>query len=187
MIPAEVTVELELILQFVIIVGTYHLAGIQAIGTSESSTGTTSSETTVAGIIGIGKEHESAVIREITAHTTHVIAALVAHTQVDIGNQTLVHTLLDTEVEHGLFLTIINTGYLREITLLIVCLDFLDDAGRQVLQRSFGIAGHKLLAVYQNLLYFLTINFDGTVIAHLCTRQTLYEFLYYRTFRCAIG
>ncbi len=55
--------------------------------------------------------------------------SLITDTEVDIRHQTLVHTLLHIEVEHGLFLTIINTRYLREITLLIVGLDLIDDAG----------------------------------------------------------
>ena len=187
MIPAERGIKLELVLQLIVVVGSYHLAGIQAIGTAESSTGSTATESTVAGIIGIGKEHESVVVIEITTHTTHIVAALVTYTQVDVGNQTLVHTLLHTEVEHGLLLAIIDAGYLREITLLIIRLDLVDDAGRQVFQGSLGIARHKLLAIHENLLHFLTINLDGTIVAYLSTRQTLDEFLYHRTFRCTVG
>ena len=134
MIPAKRGIELELVLQLIVIVGSYHLAGIQTVGTApEPSARTTATESTVAGIIGIGKEHESVVVIEITTHTTHIVAALVAYTQVDVGNQALVHTLLHTEVEHGLLLAVIDSGYLREITLLIIRLDLVDDAGRQVL------------------------------------------------------
>ena len=187
MVPAEGGIEFELVLQLVVVVGSYHLAGIQTIGTAEASTRSTTTESTVAGIIGISKEHESVIVIEITTHTTHIVSALVTNTQVDVGHQTLVHTLLHTEVEHGLFLAIIDTGYLREVTLLIVSLNLVDDAGRQVLQGSLGITRHKLLAIHENLLHFLTIDFDGTVVADLCTRQTLDEFLYHRTFRCTVG
>ena len=37
MVPAEGSIELELVLQLIVVVGTYHLAGIQAIGTTETS------------------------------------------------------------------------------------------------------------------------------------------------------
>lgn len=72
------------------------------------------------------------VVGKIATHTTHIVAILVTHTQVDIGNHTLVHTFLYTEVEHGLFLSIIDTSHLGEIALLVVCLDLIYDAGRQV-------------------------------------------------------
>ena len=149
MVPAEGSIELELILQLIVIVGTYHLAGIQAVATAPETSARTAAESTVAGVIGIGKKHESVVVIEVTTHATHIIAALVTHTQVDVGNHTLVHTLLHTEIEHGLLLTIIDTGYFRKVTLLIVSLDFVDDAGRQVLQGSLGIARHKLLAIHE--------------------------------------
>ena len=187
MVPAERGIELELVFQLIVVVGAYHLAGIQTVGTAPESSARTTAESTVTGIIGIGKEHKSVVVGEIATHTTHIIAVLVTHTQVDIGNHTLIHPLLHTEVEHGLFLTVINTSHLGEIALLVVCLDLINDAGRQVLQSSLGIARHKLLAVYQDFLHFLTVDLDGTVIADLCTRQTLHEFLNHRTFRCAVG
>ena len=186
-IPAKRGIELELVLQLIVIVGSNHFAGIQTIRTTKATTRSTATESSVAGIIGIGKKHESVVIIEVTTHTTHIVAALVTYTQVDVGNQTLVHTLLHTEVEHGLFLAIIDTGYLREITLFIVRLDLVDDAGRQVFQGSLGITRHKLLAIHENLLHFLTIDLDGTVVANLCTGQTLDKFLYHRTFRCTVG
>ena len=187
MVPAEGSIELKLVLQLIVIVGSYHLAGIQTVGTAPESSARTTTESTVAGIVGIGKEHEPVVIIEITSHATHIVAALVAHTQVDVGKHTLVHTFLHTEVEHGLFLAIIDAGYLREITLLIIRLDFVDDAGRQVFQGSLGIARHKLLAIHENLLHFLTINLDGTIVANFSTRQALHQLLNHRTFRCAVS
>ena len=187
MIPAKRCIKLEFILLLIIIVGCQHLACIQSIATTKATSWPTATETTVTGIIGITEKHKAVITVEISPHTSGTIPIFITYTEVDIRHQTLVHTLLHIEVEHGLFLTIINTRHLREITFLIVSLDLINNTGWQVLEGSLGISRHELLAVNEDFLHLFTIDFDGTVIAHLSTRQTFHEFFHHRTFRCTIG
>ena len=49
------------------------------------------------------------------------------------------------------------------------------------------VAGHELLAVYEDFLYFLSVDFDASVIAHLSTRQALHELFDGGAFGCAIS
>ena len=102
--------------------------------------------------------------------------------EIDVGHDTLVHATLDTEVEHGLFLTVLNTANAREVALLVVGLDTIDDVRRQVLEGRLGIARHELLTIDEDLLDLLAIDLDGTVVADLSARQTLDELLYHRAF-----
>ena len=103
--------------------------------------------------------------------------------QVKVCHYTLVHTSLNTEVKHCLFFTILDTRNTGKIALLIVGLDTIDDIRRQILQSRLSITGHKLLTVNQELLHLLTIDLNSTIIAHLGTWQSSYEFLDYRTLR----
>ena len=187
MIPAKRCIKFDFILLLIIIVSCQHLACIQTIAATEATPWSTATEATVAGIVRIAKKHKPVITVEISAHTSGTIPVFITYTEVDIRHQTLIHTFLHIEVEHGLFLTIINTRHLREITFLIVSLDLINNTGWQVLEGSLGISGHKLLTVNEDFLHLLTIDFDGTVIAHLSTRQTFHKLFYHRTFWSTVG
>ena len=100
--------------------------------------------------------------------------------EIDVGHDTLVHATLDAEVEHGLLLTVLNAADAREVALLVVGLDAVDDVRRQVLEGRLRVARHELLAIDENLLHLLAVDLDGTVVADLCPRQALDELLYHR-------
>ena len=187
MVPAHRGIELQTVFLFIVVVDANHLAGVQSISATESTARSTAAKSAVAGIVGVAEEEEAVVAIEISPHSSEAVAALVAHSEVDVGNHTLVHTLLHAEVEHGLLLSVVDARHLGQVALLIVGLDFVDDAGGQVLEGSLCIARHKFLAVNEYFLHLLTVNLDGTVVAHLCTRQSLHKFFHHRPFRCAVG
>ena len=97
--------------------------------------------------------------------------------EIDVGHDTLVHATLDAEVEHGLLLTVLNAADAREVALLVVGLDTVDDVRRQVLEGRLRVARHELLTIDEDLLDLLAIDLDGTVVADLSARQTLDELL----------
>ena len=107
--------------------------------------------------------------------------------QVEIGHIAVVHTFLDGEVEHGLLLAIVDASDTSLVTLLVVELQILDNAHRDVLQRRLHIAEHELLTVEQYLLHFLAVDGNVTVLVDLCPWNTLDEFLYSRAFRGTKG
>ena len=182
MIPAYATVELQLG-TFVVQVQTRHLRSSQTLTAhAETSAATTAGESHVVGIVGISHQEDVHAVLHQTTEDTSGIAFLRTCSQVGIGHHTFVHASLDAEVEHRLLLTVVNTADTGQITLLVVGLDAVDDVRRQVLHGSLRVARHELLTVDQNLLHLLTIDLDGTVVAHLGTRQTTHQLLDDRTF-----
>ena len=110
-----------------------------------------------------------------------------AHAEVHVGDESFVHAFLDTEIEHGFLFSVVDARHLGQVALLVVGFDLVDDAGGQVLQSRLGVAGHELLAVYEDLLHFLSVDFDASVVAHLSTRQALHELFDGGAFGCAIS
>ena len=179
MVPAYATVDADLVLLLVVEVGTDHLVGGESLASaSESSTSaTTAGEALVVGVVGIGHEEELHVVHHHTTEDTACVAVLGTCGEVGIDHHTLVHAGLDAEVEHGLFLAVLNTRDAGEVALLVVGLDAVDDVRGQVLHGGLCVARHELLTIDEDLLHLLTVDLDGTVVADLCSRQTAYEFL----------
>ena len=182
MVPAYTTVQLQLS-AFVVQVQTRHLGSGQSLTTTtETATATTTGESHVVGVVGIShQEHIHAVLHQTTEDTSR-IAFFRTCSNIGIGHHTFVHTSLDAEVEHRLLLTVVNTADTGQIALLVVGLDAVDDIRRQVLHGSLRVARHELLTVDEDFLHLLTIDLDGTVVAHLCTWQTTHQLLDHRTF-----
>ena len=87
---------------------------------------------TVLGSVGEVAEEEVAVVAVLViAHLIH--REIVSYAGTDVAHQAVHHTLLDREVEHGLLLTVVNSGELGLVGLLPHHLHLVDDLGREVL------------------------------------------------------
>ena len=60
--------------------------------------------------------------------------------KVEVGHISAVHTFLDREVEHSLFVSIVDAGNARLVRLLVVELQVLDDADGDVFECTLHIA-----------------------------------------------
>ena len=184
MIPTHATIELELG-ALVVKVYTCHLGSCEALASTTPTASTaTTWESHIICIVRVGHQENLGGIIHDTTESTARITVLGTHGEIDIGHDTLVHTLLDTEVEHSLFLTILDTRNTGKVALAIVSLDAVDDVCRQILDGGLGVTCHELLTIYQNLLNLFTINFDSTVVANLSTWQTLNQLLNNRALWC---
>ena len=183
MVPTYTTIERQTVFLLVVEVQARHLHGVQTLtATAETTATTTAGEAHIVDVVGTGHQEDGHVILHHATEQTTGIAMLGTHTHVGIDHRTTVHTWLHTKVEHRLFFTVFDTADTRQVTLLIIGLNLVDNAGRQVLHSGLGVAGHELLTVDKDLLHLLTVNLDGTVVAHLRTGQTSHQFLYHRTF-----
>ena len=187
MVPAHTTVKLQTVFLLVVDIDTDHFAGIEALAlTAPAATTTSTREAHVVDIVSSREEHHLHIVLHHSTHATTSIAMLGTDSQIDIGHKTMVHTFLNTEVEHRLLLTILNTRDTGEVALLVVGTDALNDVRGQVLQGRLCIAGHKLLTIDENLLDLLAIDLDGSIVADLSTRETLDKFLDHRSLGRAI-
>ena len=187
-VPAHAAVQLELILQLIVDVGTHHLGSVQTLTLlTPSATAATAWEAHVVDIVGTREEHHLQIVFHHGAHASTEVTAVGSDSEIDIGHETLVHTWFDTEVEHRFFLSVLDTTDTREVALLIVGLDAVDDVGGQVLEGGLRVACHELLAIHEDLLDFLSVDLDGSVVIDLGTRETLHEFFHHRTFWCTEG
>ena len=184
MIPTHATIELELG-ALVVKVYTCHLGSCEALASTAPTASTaTTWESHIICIVRVGHQENLGGIIHDTTESTARISVLGTHGEIDIGHDTLVHTLLDTEVEHSLFLTILDTRNTSKVALAIVSLDAVDNVSWQVLNGGLGVASHELLTINKNLLNLFTINFDSTVVANLSTWQTLNQLLNNRALWC---
>ena len=142
-----------------------------------SATTASSWEAHIVNIVGAGKEHHLQIVLHHGTHTSARVAALGTYAEIDVGHNALVHTWFDAEVEHRLFLTVLDSADTGKVTLLVISLDTVDDVGGQVLQGCLRITRHELLTIDENLLNFLSVDLDGSVVADLCTWEALHEFL----------
>ena len=109
MVPTYATVKLEFVGILVVEVHTCHLVGCETLATSTpSAPAATARESHVIGVVGVGHEEHLRIVHHHTTKDTACIAFLSTCGEVGIDHDTLVHALLDAEVEHSLFLTILN-------------------------------------------------------------------------------
>ena len=182
MVPAHTTIQPQLIGLLVVDIDTCHLHGSQSLTShAETSTSSTTREAHIVGVIGIGHHHQVQAVTHQATEDTTCITMLRTSSQVGVQHESLVHTRFNAEVEDGLLLTILNTRYTSKVTLSVVGLDTIDDIGRQVFQGRLGVARHELFAFHKDLLHFLTINLNRTVVTDLSTRQSFYQFLNHRS------
>ena len=100
--------------------GSIEATASHAHATAET-TATTTAHSHVVGIIGIEHTHHTIVIAHIHTKHTAGIAILGTYAQIGVHHHTTVHTSTDTEVEHSLLITVVDTGDTGQVALLIVC------------------------------------------------------------------
>ena len=186
-VPAHTTIKLQTVFLLVVDIDTDHLAGIEALAlTAPAATTTSTREAHVVDIVGAREEHHLHIVLHHSPHATTSIAMLGTRSQVEVEHEAVVHTFLNTEVEHRLFLTILDTRDTGQIALLVVGTDALDDVRRQVLEGRLRIARHKLLTIDEDLLDLLTIDLDRSILADLSSGETLDQLLDHRSLGRAI-
>ena len=185
-VPTDATVQFQLVFLLVVQVDARHLGGGQSLATA-APTASAHAEAHIVDIVGAGHEEYLCVVLHPSTEDAAAVTVLGTLCQVGIEHQTLVHALLDAEVEYGLFLTVINTADASQIALLVVSPHAFYNRCRQVLHGRLRIARHELLAIDHNLLDLLAVDGNLAVIVHLGTRQTLDQFLYHRALRRTIG
>ena len=112
---------------------------------------------------------------------------LSAHAAVDVGKHAAVHAAFQSEVEHHLFVAVVNAGDTAQVALLVVGLDAVYDGRGQVLDGCLRVAGHELLAVDLDFLHLLAVDLDVSFIIDLGAGELLYQLLDNRAFRGAVG
>ena len=168
MVPSHATVELQLVLYLIVHVESHHLRGIQSVAcATESSAASTAWESHVVGVVGIEESHHSHLVVEHGSHGSRRISVFRSHSSINIREHTLVHTPLDTEVEHSLLLTIVYSRHSRQVALLVVCLHLLNHGCRQVFHSSLGVAGHEFLTVNEYFLHLLAVDGNLSVVTNL--------------------
>ena len=153
--------------------------------TSTKASAATATHAHVIGVVGVEHTHYTIVVTHVHTKQTARIAVLSTLAQVNIHHRTTVHAGTDTEVEHCLLVTIIDTSNTGQVTLFVIRAYLFYNRGRQVLQCCLGIT--KLLTIHLNLRHGLTINLNIAVVVEFSAWHTLYQFLNNRTLRGAIG
>ena len=90
--------------------------------------------------------------------------------KVNVRNPSLFHSFLDGKVQHGLFLSVVNTCYAAVVTLALVGLQLLNHLAGQVLHSHLSVVLEELLALYHNLADALSVYLYVSFIVHLGTR-----------------
>ena len=78
------------------------------------------------------------------------ISVVGAISTLNITKPSVLHTLLDSQVDDSLFFAVIYTGQSRQIALAIYDLHLVDHIRRQILGSHFRVVTEKLLAIYKN-------------------------------------
>ena len=185
MIPPYATIELDDILLLVVEICSQHLARVESV-VAPAEASSTSSKSSVADIIGRGEAHDACLRVEARTHKTRGISVLGAYAYVGIGEETLVHALLQSKVEHCLLVSVVDAGHPCQVALLVVGLYFLNDGCRKVLHGGLGVTRHKLLAVDKDFLHLLAVDGNLSVVVDLRSRQPLHQFLYGGAFGRAV-
>ena len=147
-----------------------------------ASTSTSAASTTVR-IVDVSNHTSLSPILETIHIEALAIALMRTASQVNIAKPTLLHALLDGEVNHRLLLSIINTRHTSHIRLLVVGFHLIHNLAWEVLHRDALVVAKELLAIHENLRDALSVDFDVAVVIHLCPRQLADEFLQHTTLR----
>ena len=177
MVPAHRTVPRKSCSIIIVEVGAKHLRSIKSIHATSPDATSATMRSHIIGIIKRSESHNTHIASESSTHKTLRISVFGAICKVGISKHTTVHTLLQTKVKHRLLITVVNASNLCKVAFLVVSLNLVNNVCWQILHGSLGIAHHKLLAIYLNLLNFLAINRYLAIVIYLGTRQTLHKFL----------
>ena len=183
-VPSQAGVHFQLVLLLEVVVQTYHLGGVQSLLSPAPSS---ASESAVVGVVGVGEEHDSVLVVEVGAHQSFGVSSVCAYGGVDVGEHAVVHALFQCEVEHGFLLAVVDAGHASQVAFLVIALYLVHNRGGQVFQCRLRVAGHEFLSVHAYLLHLLAVDGYLSVVAHLCARQFLHQFLDGRALRHAVG
>ena len=158
-----------------------HRAGGNAVAAS------TPSATKVVHIVAAANDGQELVVHEAIDVELCRIAVFRTVGAIDVAYPSLLHAFLDSKVEHGFLLAIINAGDAAVVALLVVGFEFLDELRRQVLHCHLRVVLEELLAIDHNLGDALAVYLDVAIIVNFCSGQFLDEFVQHRAFGQAVG
>ena len=187
MVPAHRAAHFQQPFIFVVEVHPRHFVGGESVASPSEVSATSAAESHVSHVVGIAHGHDAPLIFHVGPHHAFGISVFGSNGKVDVGHGALVHSFLDAEVECGFFVAIVDARHARKVALLVIDLDFVDDAGGQVFQSRLGVARHKLAPVNLNFLHLLAVDGNFSVVVDLSPGQTAYQFLHHRPFGSAVG
>ena len=182
----KVSVKAQLVFLFIVEVETEHLRRLQS-APSAAEPSASPAEAAVVGVVGAAESHQPQLVGKPHCHEPCGIAVFSSVREVGVRQQSFVHALLYSEVEHGLFLAVVDARHPGEVALLVVRFHLLYYRGRQVFQSGLGVSHHKLLAVYENLLYLLAVDCYVSVVVNLGSRQSFYQLFDHRPLGSPVG
>ena len=118
-------------------------------------------EAHVVGIVQSAGDGELVVADEAVHHGVGFVTVLAAVAGVGIAEPATLHAGFDGEIQDGFFFSIVETGHLGHVGLLVKYLDLINHLSGEVLASYFGVVGKELFAVHHDLGYFLAI--DGNL------------------------
>ena len=158
-------------------VQTIHVTGGYTIATAKApSAASTTWEGIVVDVVTTadkGKLHIVCVSADIGLCGIAVFCTI-AHVSID--EPAFLHTFLHGQVEYGLLIAIVDTCDTAVVALFVVRLNLFNHLRGDILHSHLGVVVEEFLTTYHDFRHSLTVNLNGTVFAHLCTRQLPYQF-----------
>ena len=144
-------------------------------------------ETPVVGVVAAGDEAKLCAFRELAHHEVALIAPVVGNVGLGRGGEVVTaagryvaenavhHALLDTEVDDGFLVAVVDAGEFGLLALLLHHLYLLNHLGREVLGSQLRVVQEEGFAGNGDFGDGFTVDGDGTVFAHLYAGKLLQE------------
>ena len=131
----------------------------------QSSTNLSGRRITVAARIVLGSQHVALHrIIEAVEHESARIELLCTVSCIEVSEPSLLEALLDGQVEHRLFLTVVNTGDTAKVRLLVIGLHLVHNLCRQVLHGHALVVAEELLTAHEDAPHGLAVHLDGAIL-----------------------
>ena len=134
-------------------------------------------EAKIVDVVAASQDSKLVAVAEVVDHHIAGIAVVGAVARVDRAEPSVVHTLLDREVDDRLILAVVNAREACQITLAVDNLELVDHLGGNVLTGHRGVVAEEFLAVDEDFLHLLAVGRDFAVAAHFNARQALEQVL----------
>ena len=187
MIPPHTAVPLQRLSVVVVHVQADHFRRIQSLPYTAEAAARSAAEAHVVDVVRRDESHHPELVVEVGRHAAFGITVLRPDAEVDVGEKSLVHPLLHTEIQDRRLVAVVDARHTGEVALLVVGLYGLYDGSGEVLHGGLRVAHHELFSVDENLLHFLAVDLDCPVVRHLRPGQLLHQCLDGRPLRCAVG
>ena len=135
----------------------------------------TAGEVAVVDVVGVAHEGVADAAEGLHRRQPDAVAVVGAVAHVGVHLQTAAGAALGDELEHEVFLTVVDTRQLRQVALLVVGLHLVDDVRRQVLHHGVVVARHEVAAVHLEALHVLAVDADRPVVVDLSAGQRLHQ------------